>query len=78
MPKLNEIVDDTIAALEEMKRSGVTHVDVSSATLEELGRPGVVAAVPSGKVVSAKAAGTANSRVHVTTSFLALAIRTRT
>ena len=61
MPKLNEILDETIAALEEMKRSGVTHVEVSRETLEELGRSGVVAAVPSGKVVSARAAGTAAS-----------------
>ncbi|MGD0015950.1 MAG: uracil-DNA glycosylase [Verrucomicrobiia bacterium] len=38
MPKLNEIVDETIAALEEMKRSGVTHVEVSRTTLEELGK----------------------------------------
>jgi uracil-DNA glycosylase len=44
MPKLKEILDDTIAALEEMKRSGVTHVEVSSATLEELGKAPVVGA----------------------------------
>jgi len=39
MQELNRIVDDTIKALEEMKRSGVTHVEVSRATLEELGKP---------------------------------------
>ena len=45
MSKLNEIVDETIAALEEMRRSGVTNVSVSPATLEELGRlPKVVSA----------------------------------
>jgi DNA polymerase len=39
MQELNRIVDDTIKALEEMKRSGVTRVEVSRATLEELGKP---------------------------------------
>ena len=38
MPDLNEILNDTIAALEEMKRTGVTHVAVTRETLEELGR----------------------------------------
>jgi uracil-DNA glycosylase len=38
MQELNRIVDETIKAVEEMKRSGVTHVAVSKATLEELGR----------------------------------------
>jgi len=47
---LNNIIDETINALEDMKRSGVTHVAVSRETLEELGRPVVVAAVPWGKV----------------------------
>ena len=35
---MNEIIDGTIHVLEEMKRSGVTHVEVSQATLEELGK----------------------------------------
>jgi len=35
---LNNIVDETIKALEDMKRSGVTHVAVSRETLEELGK----------------------------------------
>jgi DNA polymerase len=47
---LNNIIDETIKALEDMKRSGVTHVDVSRETLEELGKPLIVAAVPGGKV----------------------------
>ena len=38
MRDLNEAVDDTIKALEDMKRSGVTHVEVSRETLEELGK----------------------------------------
>ena len=38
MPDLNEVLNDTIAALEEMKRNGVTHVEVSAATVAELGR----------------------------------------
>jgi uracil-DNA glycosylase len=38
MPKLKEILTDTIAAVEQMKRDGVTHVDVSPATLAELGK----------------------------------------
>lgn len=59
MRELNEAIDDTIRALENMKRSGVTHVEVSRETLEELGKPGVAAAAPSGKAVSAGAAGTA-------------------
>jgi len=33
---MREIVDDTIRLLEEMKRSGTTHVEVSRNTLEEL------------------------------------------
>jgi DNA polymerase len=36
--ELNEIINGTIAVLEEMKRSGVTHVEVSQETLEELGK----------------------------------------
>jgi DNA polymerase len=38
MQELKQIVDETIKALEEMKRAGITHVAVSPATLEELGR----------------------------------------
>jgi uracil-DNA glycosylase family 4 len=44
--ELTEAIDDTIKALEEMKRSGVTHVEVSRETLDELGKPGSVAAGP--------------------------------
>ena len=47
---LNNIIDETIKALEDMKRSGVTHVDVARETLEELGKPAVVPSVPVGKV----------------------------
>ena len=50
MSDLNNIIDETIQALEDMKRSGVTHVAVSRETLEELGKPAVVSSVPSGKV----------------------------
>ncbi len=39
MRELNEIIDETIVALEEMKRSGVTHVEVSRETLEEMSLP---------------------------------------
>jgi len=46
MRELNEIIDGTIQVLEDMKRSGVTHVDVSSKTVEELGKPPVVVAAP--------------------------------
>jgi len=35
---LNEIIDGTIQVLEDMKRSGVTHVEVSRETFEELGK----------------------------------------
>jgi DNA polymerase len=42
MPDLNEIVNDTMAALEEMKRNGVTHVEVSAATLAELAKKPVL------------------------------------
>ena len=38
MPKLKKIVEDTIAAVEQMKRDGVTHVEVSRATLAELSK----------------------------------------
>jgi uracil-DNA glycosylase len=37
--ELTDIIDETIRTLEEMKRSGVTHVEVSRETLEELSRP---------------------------------------
>jgi len=47
MNTLTQLIDETIAALEEMKRSGVTHVEVSRETLEEFSRVGVSpAAVP--------------------------------
>ena len=39
MRELNEIVTGTIKVLEDMKRSGVTHVEVASKTIEELGKP---------------------------------------
>ncbi len=39
MRELNEIIDGTIKVLEDMKRSGVTHVEVSNKTIEELGKP---------------------------------------
>jgi uracil-DNA glycosylase len=43
---MNRILDETIAALEEMKRSGVTHVEVSRETLAQLGKPGETTAAP--------------------------------
>lgn len=46
MPDLNEILQDTITALEEMKRNGVTHVEVTPATLAELGKKPMAAARP--------------------------------
>ncbi len=36
MSELNAILDETIAALEQMKRNGITHVEVSRETLESL------------------------------------------
>ena len=36
---MKQIVDETIKALEEMKRSGVTHVTASKEALEEIGKP---------------------------------------
>jgi DNA polymerase len=39
---MNELINQTIAALEEMKRNGITHVDVSRETLDQLGRPAAV------------------------------------
>ncbi len=42
MNKLREIVDDTIQALEHMKKSGITHVEVSKQTLAELSKAPVV------------------------------------
>ena len=38
MRDLNEIIDGTIHVLEDMKRAGVTHVEVAKETLEELGK----------------------------------------
>jgi DNA polymerase len=61
MQELKQIVDETIKAVEEMKRAGVTHVAVSRTTLEELGRkPVVVAAVPAASGRAA-VAGTATA-----------------
>jgi DNA polymerase len=39
MPRLKTIVEDTIAAVEQMKRDGITHVEVSKETLNELAKP---------------------------------------
>jgi uracil-DNA glycosylase family 4 len=39
MDPLGEIIDNTIQELERMKRQGVTHVDVSRETLNELAKP---------------------------------------
>ncbi len=44
MEDLNQIIDQAIQALEEMKRDGLTHVEVSRQTLGELSSPIVVAA----------------------------------
>ena len=44
MRELNEIIDGTIKVLEDMKRSGATHVEVSNKTIEELSKP--VVSVP--------------------------------
>jgi uracil-DNA glycosylase family 4 len=41
--ELNEIIDGTIKVLEDMKRSGVTHVEVLGKTVEELGKPVMLA-----------------------------------
>jgi DNA polymerase len=38
LEELNTVIEATIEALEEMKRSGVTHVEVSSQTMEDLGK----------------------------------------
>lgn len=38
---MKEIIDETIKVLEEMKRSGITHVEVSRETLENLSGTGV-------------------------------------
>jgi uracil-DNA glycosylase family 4 len=59
---LNNIIDETIKALEDMKRSGVTHVAVSRETLEELGKApranAVVGPLPSAGVELSTAIGT--------------------
>jgi len=64
MQELIPIVDQTIRALEEMKRAGVTHVEVSPATLEELGRKPtaghVVAATSCGIRTDARAVAAAD------------------
>jgi len=46
MNSLTQIINGTIAALEDMKRSGVTHVDVSRETLEGLSKAPVVVGAP--------------------------------
>src|SRR5579859_6519025 len=57
MHELNEIIDGTIKVLEDMKRSGVTHVEVARETVEGLGKSVVAAAVPA--VRSTQPLGTA-------------------
>ena len=54
MRELNDIIGETIDALEEMKRVGVTHVGVSRKTLEELGKAPVAAGVVSPPHVDAR------------------------
>jgi DNA polymerase len=44
----NTVIDATIAALEEMKRSGVTHVNVSRQTLDALGKSVVIPLISAG------------------------------
>jgi DNA polymerase len=51
MPKLKQIVEDTIAVVEQMKREGVTDADVSPTTLAELGKKPV--ARPARRVAAA-------------------------
>lgn len=55
MRELNEIIDGTIKVLEDMKRSGVTHVEVSNKTIEELSKP--VLLVPRALGTAASTAG---------------------
>ena len=50
MSELQSLVDETIAALEQMKRAGVTHVEVSRATLAALEKP---IAAATGKMTAA-------------------------
>jgi DNA polymerase len=55
---LNEIIDGTIRVLEDMKRSGVTHVEVAKKTVEELGKaPRAVAAPREGTRPTTATAG---------------------
>ncbi len=49
MQELVTIVDETIKALEELKRSGITHIEVSRETLEELGKPVCLEGEPPGE-----------------------------
>jgi uracil-DNA glycosylase len=56
MPELTDIIDATIRAVEEMKRSGITHVAVSRETLDELGKPVVRAAAPDNSNAAAELA----------------------
>ena len=66
MRELKEIIDGTIQALEEMNRSGVTHVEVSRETLEELGR-----SAPSRGGAEAPAGGSGPTRDRDTAAELA-------
>ncbi len=59
MRELTDIIDATIKAVEDMKRSGITHVAVSRETLDELGKP---VARPAA-VVTAPVASPDNSNV---------------
>jgi uracil-DNA glycosylase len=73
--ELNEIIDGTIKVLEDMKRSGVTHVEVSGKTVEDLGKP-IVLAPKTSKAKPVSQMGTPNASVGDPAAELA-AIETR-
>jgi uracil-DNA glycosylase family 4 len=58
--ELNEIIDGTIEVLEDMKRTGVTHVEVSRGTLEGLGKSAVgpLPSAEAGQIVETPREGT--------------------
>jgi uracil-DNA glycosylase len=77
--ELNELIDETIQALEEMKRSGVTHVEVSRQTLESLDKAvvGPLTSASAGPIVETPREGTPPTMGTTTTELARIEARAR-
>ena len=73
MTNLREIVDDTIQAVEHMKKSGITHATVAPATLAALGQAPVVVRAPAAVAATNVAFTALSTRVKACTQCAELA-----